>query len=154
DLPPEKKGQALFQLAQCIQSKAAIPALCGSLDGRTMRTMELRYGKDYFAELRSADMAKLEAKAIRLFTEVAEKYGNEKYGLKNLMEKEQITWRSWWDGGSTSGPIATQWNVSGWPTVYVIDHRGVIRSKHLSGTALEKLVDALVTEAQVVGDRK
>ena len=23
-----------------------------------------------------------------------------------------------WDGGSTGGPIATQWNVSGWPTIW------------------------------------
>jgi hypothetical protein len=39
--------------------------------------------------------------------------------LKKVMEKEQITWRSWWDG-STSGPIASKWNVQGWPTIYVL----------------------------------
>jgi hypothetical protein len=68
--------------------------------------------------------------------------------LKETLKEENITWRSWWDGGSTAGPIAFQWNVMGWPTVYVIDHRGAIRAKDLRGTALDKVVDELVTEAE------
>jgi len=46
---------------------------------------------------------------------------------KKVMETEGITWRSWWDGGSADGPIAMQWSVMGWPTLYLIDARGVIR---------------------------
>src|SRR5947208_9610446 len=46
--------------------------------------------------------------------------------VKKAVAQEKLTWRSFWDGGSTDGPIARQWNVSGWPTLYVIDHRGVI----------------------------
>jgi hypothetical protein len=49
--------------------------------------------------------------------------------LKKAIEENQLTWRSWWDGGSTSGPIATKWNVHIWPTLYLIDADGVIRSK-------------------------
>jgi Thioredoxin-like len=49
--------------------------------------------------------------------------------LKKVLEDEKITWRSWFDGGKVGGPIATQWNVHGWPTVYVIDQKGVIRDK-------------------------
>ena len=40
-----------------------------------------------------------------------------------------ISWRSFWDGGSTSGPIATRWSVQGWPTLYLIDGEGRIRYK-------------------------
>jgi hypothetical protein len=47
--------------------------------------------------------------------------------IKSVIAKQQLTWRSWWDGGSTDGPIATRWQVSNWPTLYVIDHKGVIR---------------------------
>jgi hypothetical protein len=47
--------------------------------------------------------------------------------VKEAMKKGEITWRSWWDGGE-QGPIATRWNASAWPTVYVIDAKGVIRS--------------------------
>jgi peroxiredoxin len=40
-----------------------------------------------------------------------------------------ITWRSWWDGGGTQGPIASRWNVHGWPTLYLLDAQGTIRFK-------------------------
>jgi len=68
--------------------------------------------------------------------------------LKSVLEKEEITWRSWWDGGSTNGPIATQWNVSGWPTIYVIDAEGIIRHKNVRGNDLDAALDALVAEAE------
>ncbi len=66
--------------------------------------------------------------------------------LREIMEQEKITWRSWWDGGSTSGPIARQWNVHGWPTVYVLDHQGVIRHKDLREKELDDAVDALLNQ--------
>jgi hypothetical protein len=67
--------------------------------------------------------------------------------LKKAMEKEQITWRSFWDR-STSGPIATKWNIHGWPTIYVLDHKGVIRSKNVRGEAMDKVVDNLLKETE------
>jgi hypothetical protein len=69
--------------------------------------------------------------------------------LKKTMEAEKITWRSWWDGGSTNGPIATKWNVSGWPTIYVLDAKGVIRAKNVRDKAMDKAVDALLKEMGV-----
>jgi hypothetical protein len=68
--------------------------------------------------------------------------------LKKAMAKENITWRSFWDGGSTRGPIAKKWNVSAWPTLYVIDHKGVIRGRDVDGTSLDKMVDLLVADAE------
>ena len=68
--------------------------------------------------------------------------------LKDVLKKEQITWRSFWDGGSTTGPISTKWNVHGWPTIYVLDHKGVIRYRQLSSTSLDKAVDRLLAEAE------
>jgi hypothetical protein len=62
------------------------------------------------------------------------------------MEEEKITWRSWWDGGSTDGPIATRWNVSSWPTIYVLDHEGVIRYKGVRDKAMDAAVDKLLSE--------
>lgn len=69
--------------------------------------------------------------------------------LKKVMEKENISWRSWWNGGSTQGPISTAWNVSGWPTIYVLDAKGVIRYKNVRGEAMDEAVDALLKEMQV-----
>ena len=70
----------------------------------------------------------------------------DKAELKKAMEKEHITWRSFWDGGGTSGPIARAWNVSGWPTIYVLDAKGVIRYKNVRGEAMDRAVDALLKE--------
>jgi len=53
--------------------------------------------------------------------------------LKKVLEKEQITWRSWWDGGKVGGPIASNWKVQGWPTIYIIDANGIIRARDDKG---------------------
>lgn len=70
--------------------------------------------------------------------------------LKEVQEKQQITWRSFVDAGNAgAGPIATKWNLSATPTLYVIDHKGVIRHKwagapgeHAIDAALDKLIRA------------
>ena len=62
------------------------------------------------------------------------------------MKEENITWRSFWNGGSTRGPISTRWNVKGWPTIYVLDHNGVIRYKNVRGEDMDRAVDRLLEE--------
>jgi hypothetical protein len=75
--------------------------------------------------------------------------------LKEAMEKENITWRSFWNGEKgTRGPISTAWNVQGWPTLYIIDQKGVIRHKHLGSpgdAVLDKEIDKLVEAAEKKG---
>jgi len=64
--------------------------------------------------------------------------------LKSVIAAEKITWRSFWDGDD--GPIAKAWNIQGWPTIYVLDHKGVIRYKGVRGEAMDKAVDTLLGE--------
>ena len=66
--------------------------------------------------------------------------------LKKVMKKQGITWRSFWNGGSTQGPISSAWNVRGWPTIYVLDHKGVIRYKNVRGERMDEAVDKLLAE--------
>jgi len=68
--------------------------------------------------------------------------------LKETLKKENMTWRSWWDGGDTNGPIARAWNVSSWPTIYVLDHKGVIRFKNVRGEEMDKAVEQLLEELE------
>ncbi len=71
--------------------------------------------------------------------------------LKKTLEEEKITWRSFWNGGSTNGPISKRWNVRGWPTLYVIDHEGIIRGKYLGNpgdAVLDGLIEELVKKAE------
>ena len=67
-------------------------------------------------------------------------------------DREGLAYRTWWDGHSqpdadqvaAEGPIATQWNVLGWPQIYVLDEEGVIRHTDKRGGALIAAVDELV----------
>jgi len=73
-------------------------------------------------------------------------------GLAKWLAQDPLPWRSWWDGdngaGDGQGRIARAWNVTGWPTVYVLDGRGVIRHKNVHGKELDEAVDALLMEAR------
>jgi len=69
--------------------------------------------------------------------------------LKKVMEKEQITWRSWWNGPKgTGGPLSKKWNVHGWPTIYVLDAEGVIRFKDVREKAMDEAVDQLLKQLE------
>jgi hypothetical protein len=76
--------------------------------------------------------------------------------LKEVLKTENITWRSFWNGKQgTSGPISTKWNVQGWPTLYVLDHKGIIRHKWLGSPGdkvMDEAIEKLVKEAE--GEKK
>lgn len=67
--------------------------------------------------------------------------------VKKILAERAITWRQAIDG-DTSGPLATKWNVNGWPTIYVLDAKGVIRFRDVRDAEMEKAVLALVDEAK------
>src|SRR5437899_669899 len=68
--------------------------------------------------------------------------------VKDASIKEKLTWRSFFDGGSTQGPIASKWNVTGWPTVYLIDHKGIIVGRVGMSKEHEELIAKTVKEAE------
>lgn len=76
--------------------------------------------------------------------------------LAKVLEEQNITWRSWWNhsidpetgekvGGTATG-IALRWNVTSWPTIYVLDSLGRIRYKGVRGEALDDAIDTLLGE--------
>ncbi len=67
--------------------------------------------------------------------------------IRQIVKDKNITWRSFWNGPEgTSGPISTRWNVSGWPTIYVMDAEGVIRYKNVRGRKLDEAITELMAE--------
>jgi hypothetical protein len=62
--------------------------------------------------------------------------------VKQNIRTQNITWRSWYDG-STGGPICKKYQVQGFPTLYLIDHRGVIIKKWLGGPPSNVLDEAI-----------
>lgn len=65
--------------------------------------------------------------------------------LRPRLEAEGISWRQAVDE-TTSGPLATAWNVQGWPTIYIIDAEGRIRYRDLRDQAMEDAVMTLLSE--------
>jgi peroxiredoxin len=68
--------------------------------------------------------------------------------LKKVTTKEMMPWRSFVDPRGDHkegfpGRISNKWNLEGTPTLYLIDHKGVIRYKWL-GDAGEKVIDEAI----------
>ena len=96
--------------------------------------------------------------------EVVEKYRNKPFAvvginthdrleiLRELAAKKEVTWRCLWDGDNPDhpGPITTRWNIHGYPTFIVLDHRGVIRFKNLHpfDPQFDTTIAALVKEPE------
>jgi thiol-disulfide isomerase/thioredoxin len=76
---------------------------------------------------------------------------DDKAEVQREIEKEKLSWRSWWDGGSTGQRITKQWQVESFPTLYILDSKGVIRYKNLRGPKLDAAVEKLLKEAPPSG---
>jgi len=47
--------------------------------------------------------------------------------LRDFMQQKDMTWTNIFDGAG--GPVAKAWKINGYPTIFVIDAKGVIRFK-------------------------
>jgi thiol-disulfide isomerase/thioredoxin len=70
----------------------------------------------------------------------------EKQTLKDFLAKEPMPWTHWWNGDK--GGILADWDIQGFPTIYVLDAKGVIRYKDLRGEKLEEAVNHLLAELE------
>ena len=71
--------------------------------------------------------------------------GDDRGKVQQQQKDGSITWRSFWD---EPGQIAERWSVALFPTIYLIDHRGVVRWVGSKGDGLDEAVDQLVREAE------
>jgi thiol-disulfide isomerase/thioredoxin len=79
----------------------------------------------------------------------------ERETLRESIKSGEITWRCWWEPGGAGGATPARWNVHSWPTIYILDHEGVIRNKSVgfigtekSGPGLERAIDPLLAEIE------
>lgn len=63
-----------------------------------------------------------------------------------FIKTKPMPWTHWWNGAS--GGIVEDWNVEYFPTIYIIDHKGIIRYKDLRGDKMDEAVEKLVKEAE------
>jgi thiol-disulfide isomerase/thioredoxin len=67
---------------------------------------------------------------------------------RRAVEHEKMIWPSFWNGkDGPDGPISSAWNLSGWPTVYVMDAGGIIRFKFVGyGPSTSNMLNGSVDE--------
>ena len=68
--------------------------------------------------------------------------------LEELVKDGTTTWRNFTNEQANGRKISSEWGVRGWPTLYLLDHKGVIRHKGLRGKAMEEAIHALIAEAE------
>jgi hypothetical protein len=79
--------------------------------------------------------------------------------LKEVMDKEKLNWRSFADkrdGDDGMGKITGTFNLQGTPTLFVLDHKGVIRHRWLGSPGeakIDEAIHALVKEAEGEGKK-
>lgn len=66
--------------------------------------------------------------------------------LQNLRKEREITWRFWLDKDNA---VTKSWDIDGFPTIYLIDQRGVVRFQFLGANvkAIDKALEQLLREA-------
>jgi thiol-disulfide isomerase/thioredoxin len=85
------------------------------------------------------------------FVFVSVSVDREKELLTKFLAKESMPWTHCWDGENKV--VSELWNVDGYPTLYVIDHTGVIRNRTMgydpdASKNLDALIEVLVKAAE------
>jgi thiol-disulfide isomerase/thioredoxin len=86
----------------------------------------------------------------KAFVLVSVSVDNKKEDLEKFLGKEDMPWTHWWDNGQESAVLKT-YRVNAFPTLYVIDHTGVIRHKWVGNPGNDKIdaaIDELVKAAE------
>ncbi len=69
--------------------------------------------------------------------------------LRKSIATGKITWRCWWDG--MEGPIYRAWNSPGAPSIFLLDHRGIIQDVQFNRATppaeFEHAISQLVSKA-------
>ncbi len=160
--PPlgEQARGDLFKLRH-LEPGRTVPEIEGEdIDGRPMKLSDFR-GKviviSFWATwcgpcmgMVPQEKALVERMTGRPFVLVGVNGDTDRSRAKEISASEGIRWRSFWDAGRPDG-IAVGWGINSWPTVYLIDAKGVIRDcgSGIRGATLDKAVADLIAEAEM-----
>ena len=72
---------------------------------------------------------------------------SQKDQANHAVSDQKMTWQSFWNNGSEGG-IPGTWNVHSWPTVYILDSKGIVRFKMrgYGGTRTDALLDGIADQ--------
>ncbi len=66
--------------------------------------------------------------------------------LQKFLKDNEMPWVHWFNG--KSGGLLEDWDVQAFPTIYVVDHKGVIRFTNVRGKKMDEAVDQLLKEME------
>jgi thiol-disulfide isomerase/thioredoxin len=72
---------------------------------------------------------------------------DKKETLTEFLEKEAMPWTHWWDNGPASA-VLKKYRVKAFPTLFLIDHNGVIKEKWVGNPGNDKLDKAVEDAVQ------
>lgn len=145
--------QGLFEIEHLMPGKEA-PEITGEdLDGKPMKLSEFR-GKVVLLSFWGAwcrpcvmalprERKLVDRFAGKPFVVVGVNTDHDVKVARGVAAEHGVTWRSWWDR-SQLGPITGRYNVTGFPMLYLIDRKGVIRQRDLPPD--EELLGAQIEE--------
>jgi len=84
---------------------------------------------------------KLKGKSFKLVSVSAD---DEKQTLTKFLEKEKMPWTHLWSGAS--GGFIDEYQIASYPTIYVLDAKGIIRFKHVRNEELANAAERLLKE--------
>jgi thiol-disulfide isomerase/thioredoxin len=85
------------------------------------------------------------------FELVSVSFDETKQDLEDFLKATPMPWTHWYNG--RDGAMTEAYRISHFPTMFVIDPKGVIRFKEVRDHRLDEAVDALLTEAGVPAAR-
>ncbi len=80
------------------------------------------------------------------FTLVSISVDEKRETVAAFLKKEPMPWTHWYNG--PDGNIIAELNVWSYPTIYILDAKGVIRFKDVRGKVLDRVVDELMKEVE------
>jgi peroxiredoxin len=86
-------------------------------------------------------VAKLQGRPFKLISLSAD---DRKETLTGFLEKEKMPWTQMWSGAE--GGFVDQYQIQFYPTIYVLDAKGVIRFKNVRNEAMDEAVETLLKE--------
>ena len=158
----ELAGRELFQM-RYLQPGQAAPDIVGEdIDGKPMKLSDFR-GKvillDFWATwcgpcmvMNEHGRSLVKKFAGKPFVIIGVNCDTDRAKVRELSAEKGPPWRSFWDGG-INGPIQNQWNIKGLPTVYLIDHQGIIVGQTAPIGEGAAQIERTVNEAESVGSK-